>query len=194
MKDEGRFREIALRIALMPDAVRSSARNVKSAEATVFFCAAFPAAVTPIKVQIIFLFDADEKTPELRQHITDATQGRAQFLEVRELENLLLDPPSIHEAIAARCLEVGRPEPTVEDIARSLNDALALTADPLLYRQQVGGADPVRVVGSEVLRRLYWEWVLAEYDKIADGKRLAEAVMRHAPERLQPIRHLLSKI
>jgi hypothetical protein len=194
MKDEPAMKDIAVRVAPMPDAVRAAARTLKTAEAVVAFCLALTSAVSPVKVQAIFLFDADEKSRDLKQRITDATAGQARFLEVRELENLFLSAPALLEAISPRCAEVGRPSPTLEQLERRLNEILAQTSDGELYRQRMAGPDDKRVVGSEVLQRLYWEWVQAEYDKVADGKRLLDAVIHHAPDRLTPLRDVLRDI
>lgn len=192
MKAEPSMRDVTVRVTPMPDSVRAAARSLKTAEGVVAFCAAVLAAVMPIKVQALFLFDADEKSEALKQQITEATEGRATFLGARELENLFLNAPSLQEALSARCAEVGRPSPTTDELQKDLADLVAQTSDVELYRRApVDHPDVNRVVGSAILRRLYWKWVQAEYDKVADGKRLIESVMRHAPDRLEPLRNLL---
>jgi hypothetical protein len=192
LRAEPGMRDVSVRVTPMPDSVRAAARSLKTAQGVVGFCAAVLAAVTPVKVQSVFLFDADEKTEELKQRIMDATDRRARFLGVRELENLFLNAPALQEAISARCAEVGRPSPTSEELQQELNDLVAQSKDSELYRREPEERpDAERVVGSAVLRRLYWKWVQAEYDKVADGRRLVESVIRLGPDRLEPIMRVL---
>jgi hypothetical protein len=71
----------------MPDSSRFSARSSKQAAATYRFCPSVISAVSPLPVAIRFLFDRDEKTPEVISAIRESSGNRALVLPVRELEN-----------------------------------------------------------------------------------------------------------
>jgi hypothetical protein len=95
----------------MPDSSRFSARSSKQATATYRFCSSVVSAISPLPVAIRFLFDRDEKSPDVISAIKQSSGNRALFLPVRELENLLLDGDFLETAIRARCedLEIATP-------------------------------------------------------------------------------------
>jgi hypothetical protein len=141
-----------------------------------------------------FLFDGDEKREELRTRISAATGERAHFLEVRELENLFLSALAIHSVLAQLCSEVGLPVPGQAEVDAHLNEILGLLGDRALYPSGASHSDSSRVVGSEVLRRLYWKWALTEYDKVRDGVHLALEIKSKAPERLRPLTSIVENL
>jgi hypothetical protein len=50
------------------------------------------------------------------------------------------------------------------------------------------------VRGSHVLDRLWWEFLHARYDKVRDGRSLAEAALGLRPELLDPVRAVLRQL
>jgi hypothetical protein len=75
-----------VRVMPMPDAAsRFSSTSTHQAEATYRFLEDVVTAIAPLPVQMVFLFDSDEKTPEHRGKIEEASKGSAVFLPVREL-------------------------------------------------------------------------------------------------------------
>jgi len=181
------LREASLRLAAMPDAVRSASRSVKTAQAIVDFCEAIVKAILPVKVEAFFIFDADEKPDDLKNRIAGVTGGRARFLEVRELENLFLSSRAVHQILATTCSELGLESPTVDQIDGAIRELVSKVDDPGLYRLKLERPDETKVAGSEVLRRLFWDYAQSEYDKVVDGRRLAAAVLRHEPARIEPL-------
>lgn len=174
-------------VRAMPDTVRNSARGERHARLAVEFCQAVTEAILPVNVRMLFLFDADERREHLKDAIIKATAGRARFLPVRELENLLLSAPVLHDDVSSLCASFGLETPSQEDIRADIDDLLSQTDDKALYPVGVAGPDSTRVVGSEVLRRLYWKRALLEYDKVGDGLRLARKVRELEPDRLNAL-------
>src|SRR5262249_55927366 len=82
------------------------------------------------------------------------------------------------------------------EIQQKLDDILAQSDDRALFKRPPPADANVSVVvrGSEVLRRLYWETTTSEYDKVSDGKRLAELARAHKPELLQPLRETVGEL
>ena len=185
-----------VRIRPMPDTSRFSSRSTAQAEATYRFCESIVRAVSPLPIKLRFLFDADEKDAELKQRIVEASGGRAEFLPVRELENLFLDAAFIHEALTERCELVEREPPTEQQVSERLEALLAEVEDRQLFPIGPGTDDDPRahVVGSKVLQTLYWEFTLSDYDKVRDGRRLAEALRAASSDRLQPLIDVLRRL
>src|SRR5439155_1034227 len=90
-----------------------------------------------------------------------ARTHRYRSLAVRELENMLLHSASLHEVILRRCAELGIKAPELEDISEALRTLFAATQDSKLFPAGLpDGRTPEQVVvGSEVLNRLYWQFV-----------------------------------
>ena len=183
-----------LSIKVMPDAVRASAISARKAEQAVEFYEAVSNAVIPINIPMLFLFDSDERKEPLKKDVEAATRGRARFLPVRELENLLICAPAIHEDLGGLCATYEHPMPSLAEISEEIQAHLQETGDPALY--PAGSAEPNRakVVGSELLRRLYLGWAKYPYDKVIDGPRLAQLVMKHDPAQLDPLRQVMREI
>jgi hypothetical protein len=179
--------DLSLRVAAMPDAARSAARSARTAQATVEFCGAITAAVLPLRVNSMFIFDSDEKSRELRDRVEEVTGGSARFLEVRELENLYLSPGAIQAVIAEKCHDLELQAPTEAEVQARLNELVQQTGDPALYRLQPDEPSAAKVAGSEVLPRLYWEWTQSEYDKVVDGLKIAKALHEREAAALEPL-------
>lgn len=177
----------------MPSAVRNSARGERLAREAVDFCIAVTEAVMPVDIRTSFIFDSDERPAALRERIQAATGGRAKFLPLRELENLLLSPAAIHADLIDICVDFGRTLPSREAIGADLAAVISSVEDRGLYPVRPEKGDVARVVGSEVLRRLYWKWALMDYDKVRDGERLTRWLLAQEPDRLQPLVDLLDQ-
>jgi hypothetical protein len=178
----------------MPDWIRSTASSAAKAQATVGFCEAVQQAVLPVHVESLFVFDGDERPDELRQQIIEATQNRARFLTVREIENLFLRGSTIQPVLAAICTAANRPPPTLDQVEGDLHALLNDLQNQKLYRVVLNGPDATRVVGSQVLDALWWKWALATYDKVEDGPRLVAQVLADHPEDLQPFTALVNEL
>jgi ABC-type transport system involved in cytochrome c biogenesis ATPase subunit len=185
-----------LRVRAMPTASRFSARGRRGAEQTFAFLRSVVEAIAALPVTMLFLFDSDEKSSSVREAIRDASGGRARFLPVREIENLLLDPISIHELLMQRSEQFGLNAPTTEDVQLALQEELDKHDDRKLYPQGLneGETSDDRVVGSEVLDRLYERFLSAQYSKVRDGKELSALVEANEPERLLPLHNLLAEL
>jgi hypothetical protein len=182
--------DVTIRVLAMPDWIRSLSSSERRAESVVRFCEAVRAAITPFKVPSVFVFDTDEKTEAFKERIVAATGNRARFLPVRELENLLLVPAAINKVLGEVCLAVGMPTPTVNVVAHDIKQLLAQTDDRKLYKIDPGTPDPAKIVGSEVLGRLWWKWASTSYDKVEYGDKLVKAVDECEPDRLELLREL----
>lgn len=168
----------------------------RQSEASFRFVDAVAGATAPRDPGITrFLFDRDEKSEELRGRIADASGGRARFLDVRELENLLLDTRILGPALREVAESVEVSPPADERVEEMLQGLLGSEADAQLFPGGESGGDPSqRIKGSEALKRLYWELCTAPYDKVRDGARLAELALAHAPEVLQPLVDVLNEV
>jgi ABC-type transport system involved in cytochrome c biogenesis ATPase subunit len=186
--------DVSIRVVPMPDWIRSTASSAAKAQATVDFCEAVRLAVVPVRVESLFVFDGDERPDGLRTQIVEATQDRARFLAVREVENLFLRSTAIQPVLAEVCAGANRRVPTVQDVEADLNSLLAATANQMFYRVPVNGPDRTKVVGSRVLDALWWKWALAAYDKVEDGPRLVARILAQYPEDLQPFLSLVSEL
>jgi energy-coupling factor transporter ATP-binding protein EcfA2 len=143
-----------------------------------------------------FVFDRDEKTPDQIERLETASSGRADFPRRREIENYFLDPDLIHAALERVTAEVDRERPTLEAISESLSGCLAATNDEGLFpRGLEDGEQAVDVIrGSEVMRRLWWDYAIAEYDKPRDGAALARIALETNPDLVNELRAVLEKI
>lgn len=144
----------------------------------------------------LFLFDTDEKTDEAKGRILEASRGLAEFLPVRELENLFLQADVLHAAITARCGELELDEPSESAVADELQDQLARMDDDELYPLGLeDGADPLeRVKASKLIGRLFWKFARSDYDKAEDARLLTEVTLRMKPSALDPLRLVLSRL
>jgi hypothetical protein len=188
------FRDVSIRALAMPDWMRSLAATEKKAAATVEFCEAVSVAVMPLKVPTLFVFDSDEKTPEVKARIEAATYGSARFLPVRELENLLLDPPAVQSVLANLCDTVGTVAPSLEEVTSEMDRMIADTANRALYKANPGAADTTKIKGSALLEQLWSKWAKASFDKVAYDRELVTAVATHNPQKLEPLLALLREL
>ena len=198
MESEFHGRERNVVVKAMPGTSRFSSRSPRQAQATYDFCHEVSDAVSPLPITMRFLFDSDEKTPEVREGIETASGGRARFLPVRELENLLLESTIIHQALSEHAESLDVPAPSLEAIQAALDYELKNKSDPKLYRGQVPGDAPGEqarlAVGSEVLDRIYWEFLTATYDKVSDGRRLIEIALSVRPSLLEPLIDIVDEL
>ena len=186
----------SIQIRAMPVASRFASRSERGAQDTFEFLRKVVEAITPLSVSMRFLFDSDEKSEVLKARIAEASGERAHFLPVRELENLLIDAPSIHELLAERCQQADVGVPSLEDIQGARAELLTMHDDRDLYpRGMIGGKTEEQcVVGSEVLNRLYERFLRTEYRKVRDGASLAAIVARNAPARFEPLLERLREL
>jgi hypothetical protein len=186
-----------IQVRRMPDAAsRFSSASTQQAEATYRFCADVVEAVSPLPVKMLFLFDGDEKSDEHREQIEAASAEKARFLPMREVENLFLDIDVIQDALSERARLIGVEEPTREAVEASFQSSIDSTDDRKLYPRALKPEDDAltHVRGSEVLRRMYWELTISEYEKVADGRRLAELTMERKPDRLEALRVVIGEL
>lgn len=162
-----------IRVVAMPDWIRSAGASEKRMLAAIQFCDTVQRAVAPLPVRSIFLFDGDEWPETQKTAIAKASQNRARYLCVREVENLLLFPPAIHAVLSEVCQNAAVQTPTLEQIEVDLKNLLEQLDNPIIYRQPVSGPNPTLVIGSHVLKALWWKWAQADYDKVTDGAALA---------------------
>jgi len=183
-----------VQIRAVPDTSRFASK--RQSLATFRFCEAIIAATRPLPVTALFLFDRDEKTEAHIRDIATASAGRAVFLPVREIENLLLDVASIHTALVSRAASAGFEPPNYDAVAAIFDSCIADVNNNEYYKNQTGLAegDVNAAVGSAVLRRLYWESLTVEYDKVSDGRQLALVVLKQAPLRLKPLLDVLERL
>jgi hypothetical protein len=110
------------------------------------------------------------------------------------LENFFLSAAVIHAALAELCKEVGQPIPQVEDIEATLTKVLAMTGDKALYPSGADRPNRNRVVGSEVLKRLYWKYAVTVYEKVRDGVHLARAAKELDSQSLDPLVQIVQRL
>jgi predicted ATPase len=182
-------------IRRMPESSRF-ASSTRESRAAYDFCAEVAAAIAPLAVEMLFVFDADEKPIEFRERINTASHDRAVFLPVRELENLFLKPALLHRALVERCelAEIGAP--TLDAVTAKFEELMAKRGDPDLYprRSPVETDNLAAVRGSTLLKYLWWDLATAEYDKVHDGERLAKASLKTGGEELVPLAEILERI
>ncbi len=191
--DDPRVRGILTRP--LPTASRFSARGGRGAQQVFEFLRNIATAISPLPLTMLFVFDRDEKSEEVRSKISAASGGRARFLPVREVENLLLHPPSIFELVALRCGDLGLDVPAMADVEAAFEEEIGRTSDRKLFPQGVVDGDAEgSVVGSEVLDRIHRRFLTTEYRKVQDGTELVRFVQRDAPEKLTPLQTLLEEL
>lgn len=188
------WKQMSCRVVAMPDLMRSVSTSANKARQAVEFCESVREAISPIRVESLFVFDGDEKPDRLKEDIRAATAGRARFLLVRELENLFLSPPAIHAVLSEVCADAGTEPPSLEQIARDIEELVMQTGNHKMYKHDPGKPDEAKVVGSQVLHELWWKWALTQYDKVRDGRELAKAVSQCDPARLEPLRAFLGEL
>lgn len=157
-------------------------------EAAYQFCAEAARAISPLPVRMRFLFDSDEKSAEFREKIRAASDNRATFLPVRELENLFLDPALLYAALQLVTTSLELTVPSLDHVANKLERLVDEVSDEELYPDGPPAGDPLSAVrGSRVLQRLWWKFALAPYDKVRDGGALAEIALNERREVLAPL-------
>jgi energy-coupling factor transporter ATP-binding protein EcfA2 len=172
------------------------AGSTREAQAAYDFCSEVAKVIAPLAVDMLFVFDADEKSADFRKRIQEASHDRAIFLPVRELENLFLKPVLLQRGLAALCELADLPPPELECVTAKFDELIAEHDDPDLYP---GGTsteeDDLKVVrGSSLLKRLWWDLVRADYDKVRDGELLAKACLETGGEELAPLAEILERI
>jgi predicted ATPase len=184
-----------LQIRRMPGAAsRFSSKSPRQAEATYAFCSQVAAAVAPLRVTMRFLFDRDEKTPDVLAAIQEQSRGQAVFLEVREVENYFLDGALLTEELVERCRALDIEAPEDGAIGARLHELLRERTNPALFPGDAPDEnnEPTKVVrGSKVLAALYWEFAQSEYDKVKDGEALATRAKTRYPRLLSGVTDLL---
>jgi hypothetical protein len=186
-----------LQVRAMPGgASRFSSDNEKRARALFDFCAEIVAALNPLHIDMIFLFDRDEKSERHRTDICRASQQRARFLPVREIENLFLWSEIIQPVLAERCDAYDRGAPTQQEVENALEDLLSPEQHGELFPSSLAPEDDPRAVikGSAALDSLWWDFVGSEFRKTEDGPRLAREALAAAPDRLQALREILDEL
>jgi len=182
-------------IRRMPESSRF-AGSTREAQAAYDFCTEVAQAIAPLAVDMLFVFDTDEKSADFRKRIQEASHDRAVFLPVRELENLFLKPALLQRGLAARCELAELEAPDLETVTAKLDELLSKRDDPDLYpRGTSTEEDALKVVrGSSLLKRLWWDLVTADYDKVRDGERLARAALDMESDALEPLVEILGRI
>lgn len=186
-----------LEIRAMPVAASAfSAKRERHAANAFRFCEEVVDAVTPLGVEMLFLFDREDRDEVQLTQIQRASGGRAEFLEVRESENLFLDVRLLSQALSRRCVECGLQPPTEADIDGELQTHLANTDSSELFgRQRASHADARSTVrGSVVLDKLFWRYTSTPYRKVPDGRALTEAALELDANILAPLRALLARL
>lgn len=178
----------------MPSLAFQAAAGPRAAHSVIDFSAAIADLLVPLGSRYIFLFDADERSAALMQSIEERTERHARFLTVRELENLLLDAAAIHRVLGQHAARLNLEIPALEQVEDALLQLLAQTADGRLYPHGSKRADADRIVGSEVLDRLWWQWLSSPYDKVRDGALLASAMLAINAAHLRPLVELLNEL
>jgi len=128
--------------------------------------------------------------------IVEASAERAQFLAVREIENLFLDARVLADVLEKRCGNIGLVAPAPGAVAAKLAATLTRTNDPFIFPGGPPASEsPADVAkGSNVLHELFWDFTNTPYDKVADGRVLASAALRHDPMLLDPVRNVVARL
>ena len=183
------LRGAAFAIKALPDASRFASSGARTAASAFEALHKVSDAVTPLPVISSFVLDPDERKEAAMDEIKRLAEGRTFFLPFREIENAFLDADLIHAALTERAAQLAQPAPGLNAVKIALKRILNQPDDQRLYRERPAEGKPSRqhVVGSEVLGRLYWDFITAAYDKVSDGKRLAELATRDHGPLLQPL-------
>jgi predicted ATPase len=184
-----------LGIRRMPEASRF-AGSKREAQAAYDFCSEVAKVIAPVAVDMLFVFDADEKSADFRERIGKASHDRGEFLPAREIENLFLKPELLQRGLAERCELAELEAPDLTTVTEKFNKLLAKRDDLELYpRGTPIDGDALQVVrGSRLLKRLWWDLATAEYDKVRDGERLAKASLESGGEELAPLAAILDRV
>jgi hypothetical protein len=185
-----------LRIRRMPEASHFAAKSRKQADAAYRFCTQVASAIMPVAVQMLFVFDRDEKPPEFQNRMKDVSADRAAFLPVRELENLFLDVDLLHAGLTSLCGQYELGVPDRAKIAEMLDELVHNYDSKDLYpagRPSTG--EDLRVVrASRVLAEVWWDLIEVEYDKVRDGERLARASLAAGGSALTPLVEIIERL
>lgn len=180
-------------IGPMPHGARFAGREAVAATSFEFMQSVV-AAVSPTPAPLVFLFDSDEKTKDDKAKLVRASGDRAQFLEVREIENLLLDAASIAEYLSQRSDTPGK-NPISEAAANAaLAAAIADTHDSSIYKKGATNPDAARASGAAVLNRVFQELSTTDYEKTRDAGPLSAIVLKRNPGRLAPLVTVLQSL
>jgi energy-coupling factor transporter ATP-binding protein EcfA2 len=172
----------------LPGASRFAAGKEAKASASYRLLTELSEAVAPLRTDMVFLFDADEKTVSEREAIERASGGRARFLPVRELENLFLSATVIQPVLAERAQALGLSVPTTDDVESAIDELVAQLDDSALYpKRNAKEPSRQRVKGSAVLNRLFQRYAASEYGKVADVAALTASALLNEPEALDPL-------
>jgi hypothetical protein len=153
-------------------------------------------AIAPVAVQMLFVFDADEKSGEFRQQIQEVSGDRATFLPVREVENLFLAAPLLHRGLINLCEQCELDPPGEETVSQQLEEILGRREDQEIFPAGPpdAGEELVVVKGSQVLKTLWSDLLEAEYRKVQDGERLARASLEADNHELAPLVEILERL
>jgi AAA domain, putative AbiEii toxin, Type IV TA system/AAA domain len=185
-----------LRIRRMPEASRFAAKSHKQAEAAYRFCTQVASAIAPVAVQMLFVFDRDEKPPEFQERMKNISAHQAVFLPVRELENLFLDADLVHAGLADLCEQYGIATPESVAVADKLNEIVGRYDSRELYPAgpPSEGESLSLIKGSRALAEVWWDLTEAEYDKVRDGERLARASLASGAHKLKPLVEIVNNL
>lgn len=169
--------------------------SAKRADAAYRFCEDAVRAIGPLKTRVRFLFDRDAKTDEIIKRLQGISNGLAEFLPVRELENLFLDAGLLDSFITERRLRFELPELPATTVASRLKELLSDHSNLAFFPDGMReGDDPMAAVkGSAILDSLSQEFLIADYRKVDDGRRLAELACLRSPGLLEPLRVVLAR-
>lgn len=185
-----------LRIRRMPEASHFAAKSRKQADAAYRFCTQVASAIMPVAVQMLFVFDLDEKPPEFQDRMKDVSADRAAFLPVRELENLFLDVDLLHAGLTSLCGQYELDIPDKATVAETLDELVHSYDSKELYpagRPSTG--EELRVVrASRVLAEMWWKLIEVEYDKVRDGERLTRASLAVGGSALTPLVEIIERL
>jgi hypothetical protein len=157
------------------------------------FCDRVAAAIAPKLPATIFVFDRDEKSTKDRADIMKASQGRAIFLKVRELENLFLDAEIVAPVLNNLLTDIGRASVTTESVDNSLTSLLARHGDKALFPAPPAvGKERLEVRGSALLDALWLDAADAPYDKAKYAGTLARQASITKPVLLKPLEDIVA--
>lgn len=141
-------------------------------------------AITRVPVDVLFVFDSDEKSEQEKARIVTASRGSAVFLGVRELENCYLDAAVVAERLRSI---TGRGVPTDQAVQEAINERLADRENRSLFPRGPRADDARQTVRAHaLLADLYWHFARSPYDKPREAAILTKMVWRHQPVLLDP--------
>jgi hypothetical protein len=91
---------------------------------------------------------------------------------------------------------LGLESPQAGAVRTSLGALLAATDDKELFPEAVAdGKEPkTEVRAARLLDRLWWEFLQGKYDKVSDGRALAELALQRRPELLAPLVSIVKRL